>query len=247
MKTKKQSLSPLFDAALSVKGHCKSLNEDAFKVTPDEGLWVIADGMGGHEGGEIASQFAVDYITKAILNGENLVTSIALAHEEIYELAKTNEGKMGMATTIVVAKIVGNQFEIAWVGDSRAYLFKKGQLTQLTHDHSLVQKLIDKGEINEQQAKIHPQRNFVSQALGGKNKLKIDTIKGSLDKGILLLCTDGLSSELDNHKISSILAKPKDLTWKANELIKSVLALKASDNITALVIHANSDIKCRFL
>ena len=242
MKIKKQSSSLFFDAALSVKGHRKNLNEDAFKASPNEGLWVVADGMGGYEGGEIASQFAVDYITKVVLEGENLITSIELAHKEICELAKTTNGKMGMATTVVVAKIVGTEFEIAWVGDSRAYLFKEGQLTQLTHDHSLVQSLIDKGEINEQQAKIHPQRNLVSQALGGKAKLKIDTIKGSLDEGILLLCTDGLSSELNDYRISSILAKPKNLIGKVNELIKSVLALEASDNITVLVIHAKSDL-----
>ena len=240
-KVKKQA-SPLFlDAALSVKGNHKGLNEDAFKVSSKEGLWVIADGMGGYEGGDIASQFAVSYITKSVLEGTDLITGIELAHQGICTLAKTSDGKIGMATTVVVAKIVNTEFEIAWVGDSRAYLFEKGQLKQLSHDHSLVQSLIDKGEINEQQAKIHPQRNLISQALGGKKTLKVDTIKGCLNKGILLLCTDGLSSELNDHKIASILAKPNSLTWKANELIKSVLALEANDNITVLLVQARNN------
>ena len=241
MKIKKQTASLFLEAALSVKGHRKSLNEDAFKASPNEGLWIIADGMGGYEGGEIASQLAVNYITKAVVEGVDLITGIELAHEEICTLAKTSDGKIGMATTVVVAKIVGTQFEIAWVGDSRAYLFKKGQLTQLTHDHSLVQSLIDKGEINKQQAKIHPQRNLVSQALGGKNPLKIDFIKGHLDEGILLLCTDGLSSELNDYKIASILAQPKNMIGKADDLIKSVLALEANDNITVLLIGTKSN------
>ena len=240
MKIKKQSTS-FFMAGLSVKGNRKSSNEDAFKASNNEGLWVVADGMGGYEGGEIASQFAVNIITKAVISGESLIKGIELAHEEICTLAKTDQGKIGMATTVVVAKIVNRQFEIAWVGDSRAYLFKNDQLKQLSHDHSFIQALIDKGEINEQQAKIHPQRNLVSQALGGKKTLKVDTIKGCLNKGILLLCTDGLSSELNDNKISSILAKPNSLTWKANELIKSVLALEANDNITVLLVQARNN------
>jgi len=241
MKIKEQPSSLFFDAALSVKGNYKSLNEDAFKASPNEGLWIISDGMGGYEGGDIASQFAVDCVTKAVIEGADLKTGIELAHQGICALAKTSDGKIGMATTIVAAKIVDTAFEIAWVGDSRAYLFKNGQLKQLSHDHSLVQDLIDKGEINKQQAKIHPQRNLVNQALGGKKMLKIDTVKGCLNKGILLLCTDGLSSELNEDQISSILAKPKSLTWKANELIKAVLALKGDDNITVLLVHIKSD------
>ncbi len=240
MKIKKQPLSSFLDVALSVKGNHKSLNEDAFKAMPDEGLWVIADGMGGYEGGEIASQFAVDYMTKVIIDGASLITGIERTHKKICELAKTDNGKKGMATTVVVAKIVNTTFEIAWVGDSRAYLFEKGQLKQLTHDHSLVQSLIDKGEINKQQARIHPERNLISQALGGKAKLKIDTIKGCLGEGILLLCTDGLSSELSDHRISSILAKPKNLIGKVDELITSVLALEGNDNITVLLIQAKN-------
>ncbi|MCK4493535.1 MAG: serine/threonine-protein phosphatase [Methylococcales bacterium] len=240
MKIKKQSPALFYDASVSVKGHHKPLNEDAFKAIPDKGLWVIADGMGGYDGGKIASKLAVNYITNVVLEGENLVTGIELAHQEICALAKTAYGKIGMATTVVVAKIEDAMFEIAWVGDSRAYLFDNGQLKQLSHDHSLVQALIDSGDINKEQARIHPQRNFVTQALGGKAELKIDTIKGSLGAGILLLCTDGLSSELNDNSIVSILAKSKSLTWKANELISAVLKLKASDNITVLLIQAKN-------
>ncbi len=241
MKTKKQSSISFFDVCLSVKGNHKVLNEDAFKATTDKNLWVIADGMGGYEGGEIASEFAVNYITQSVIEGESLTTAIKQTHQKICELSITNEGKIGMATTVVVAKILNTEFEIAWVGDSRAYLFKNKQLTQLTHDHSLVQELIDQGKISQQQAIIHPQRNLINQALGGAKPLNIGSIKGNLEQGILLLCTDGLSSELNDDKISLILIKSKSLTWKANQLIKSVLALKADDNITVLLIQAKEN------
>ncbi|MDQ7090207.1 MAG: protein phosphatase 2C domain-containing protein [Methylococcales bacterium] len=237
MDDKKLLPSLFIDSALSVTGNHKPLNEDAFKASPNMGLWVVADGMGGYEGGEIASQLAVTHITRVINEGVSLMEGIQQAHDEICQLAKTQKGKKGMATTVVVAKIVENQFEIAWVGDSRAYLFEKGQLKQLTHDHSFIQTLIDSGHISEQQAKIHPQRNLISQALGGNTPLHIDTITGTIADGILLLCSDGLSSELSDSKIAAILAPVNSLSWKADKLVHSVLAREAHDNITVLLIQ----------
>jgi len=234
---KKIVIKSFTDAALSVIGNHKSLNEDAFKASADNGLWVVADGMGGYAGGEIASELAVTHITHAVNSGLSLVDAIKQAHEKIFRLASSLAGKKGMATTVVAVKIVDSTFEIAWVGDSRAYLFEEGQLTQLTHDHSLIQELIDKGNINEQQAKIHPQRHLLSQALGSKTPPKIDCVHGQIEKGILLLCTDGLSSQLSLTRIVTILKKSKPLSWKANKLIKSVLKTNGNDNITALLIQ----------
>ncbi len=237
MDDKKLLPSPFIDSVLSVIGNHKSLNEDAFKASSKNGLWVVADGMGGYEGGEIASQLAVSHITHVVNQGLSLIEAIKQAHDEICQRATTLKGKKGMATTVVAAKIVKTRFEIAWVGDSRAYLFEKGQLTQLTHDHSFIQTLIDSGDINVQQAKIHPQRNLISQALGGNTPLKIDTITGNINEGILLLCSDGLSSELNDDEITATLNTPNTLSWKANKLVQSVLAREASDNITVLLIQ----------
>ncbi|MCK5356522.1 MAG: serine/threonine-protein phosphatase, partial [Methyloprofundus sp.] len=148
-------------------------------------------------------------------------------------------GKIGMATTVVAVQMIANEFEVAWVGDSRAYIFSHQQLTQLSHDHSVVQELIDKGEISKSQARIHPQRHIVSQALGGHNAIRIDVVSGLLNDGVLLLCSDGLSNELTDDKITAILAEPSCLKSKAEKLVASVLALEGVDNITVLLIQKN--------
>lgn len=233
----KLSTAFLNSIGLSDKGNYKSLNEDAFKACPEMGLWIVADGMGGHDGGEIASQLAVEHIAIAIKEGISLIDAIQQGHEKICQFAMTENGKIGMATTVVAVQVIDNEFEVAWVGDSRAYLFSEQQLTQLSRDHSLVQELIDKGEISEGQARIHPQRNLVSQALGGHNAIRVDVVSGLLNDGVLLLCSDGLSNELTNDKITAILAEPTSLKSKAKKLIASVLVLEGVDNITALLVQ----------
>ncbi|NOQ63475.1 MAG: serine/threonine-protein phosphatase [Methyloprofundus sp.] len=225
--------------ALTDKGHYKSINEDAFKACPELGLWIVADGMGGHDGGDIASLLAVNCIATAVQAGKNLSAAIQQAHQEIHQLAITEGGKKGMATTVIAIQFTENKFEIAWVGDSRAYLFKQQQLSQLSHDHTVVQELIDKGDISAAQAKIHPQRHLITQALGGDKDINVERIEGELTEGILLLCSDGLSNELVDAKITSILSGSADLKEKSEKLIASVLALKGVDNITVLLLQKN--------
>ncbi|MCK5697525.1 MAG: serine/threonine-protein phosphatase [Gammaproteobacteria bacterium] len=229
--------SALMSATYSAIGNHKNINEDSIKACPDIGLWLVADGMSGHEGGAIASQFAVNCIESAVSKGVCLVDAIIQAHEGVCQLATSFNGKEGMATTIVAVQIKKTEFEVAWVGDSRAYLFERDTLTQLSHDHTVVQQLIDQGDINEQQARIHPQRNLLRQALGGKTLPQVDSINGQLDKGILLLCTDGLSTELTDDKITSILLQSNDLSWKAENLVNKVLNLEGKDNISVLLIQ----------
>ena len=231
------STVPLGSIGISDKGNHKSLNEDAFKACPEMGLWVLADGMGGHEGGEIASQLAVEQIAIAIKGGASLVDAIQQAHEDICQFAITSNGKIGMATTVVAVQVITNEFEVAWVGDSRAYLFSHQQLTQLSRDHSVVQELIDKGEISEKQARIHPQRHLVNQALGGHKTIHVDAVTGLLNDSVLLLCSDGLSNELTDDKITAILTESSSLKSKAEKLIASALALEGFDNITVLLMQ----------
>lgn len=236
--THKSSISALVTTfSISDKGNHKPLNEDAVIACPEIGLWVVADGMGGHEGGAIASQLAVNYITQAVKNGTSLVDAIEQAHHEITRVASTVNGKVGMGTTVVATQLIGNEFKIAWVGDSRAYLFDHTTLTQLTHDHTIIQELIDKGEINESQSKIHPQRHIISQALGGNKDIHVDFVTGLLNNNILMLCSDGLSNELTNEKIITILSDSCCLKDKAKKLIESVLLLKGADNITASLLQ----------
>lgn len=225
-------------AGLSDKGNRRNINEDAFKACPEIGLWIVADGMGGHEGGDIASQLAVKNVGDAVKNGFSLEEAIQQVHVDILQLSSSGNGKIGMGTTIVAAQIIGTDFKIAWVGDSRAYLFDDSQLTQLSRDHTLVQQLIDSGEISEAQSRIHPQRNVINQALGGyeSGKREIGIATGKLNKGILLLCSDGLSGELMDDKINTVLSEKGSLEMKAKKLIASVLALEGFDNITVLLI-----------
>jgi len=227
------------EAGLSDKGHYKNINEDAFKACPEIGLWIVADGMGGHSSGDVASQLAVDYISAAVNEGASLEAAIQQAHIEISSVA--HQDNKGMGTTVVAAQIIDGLFEVAWVGDSRAYLFLEQKLIQISKDHSLVQELIDRGEITEGQARIHPQRNVISQVLGGGHhvkRLSVGVAVGELKDGILLLCSDGLSGELRDERIAKILAETQSLEAASEKLIASVLALKGLDNITVLLIQA---------
>ena len=226
-------------AGLSDKGNYRKVNEDAFKACPEIGLWIVADGMGGHNSGDVASQLAVEKISAAVNDGASLETAIQQAHTEIS--AVVNQDNKGMGTTVVAAQIIDGFFEVAWVGDSRAYLFSEQKLTQISKDHSLVQELIDCGEITEGQARIHPQRNVISQVLGGGHRvenLSVGIATGALKDGVLLLCSDGLSGELRDERIAAILAEITTLEASCEKLIASALALKGVDNMTVLLIQA---------
>jgi len=229
---------PFSCAAASHKGNHKQYNEDAYNFCSESQIWVVADGMGGYEGGEVASQIAVEQIVCKVKEKINLVDAIQLAHEDICKTAKTPQGKVNMGATIVATQIIGDEFKVAWVGDSRAYLFRNQQLQLLSKDHTLVQEFLDSGEINKEQAKIHPQRNIIKQALGGSS-INPSEVKGIIGDGMLLLCTDGLNDELSDTKIKTILMQDSSLQSKANALINTVLSLAGFDNITVLLVQGN--------
>lgn len=221
-------------------GLVRELNEDNFLALPECGLWVIADGMGGYEAGEIASELAVLTMTRTIKQNMSLVAAIETAHRAIQSAALQGEGAANMGTTIVAAKLDGLHYEIAWVGDSRAYLWN-GCLQQLTKDHSLVQLLLTAGLITESEMTTHPSRNIISQALGtgsvtGKT-LKIDTVLGDLgDKDILLLCSDGLNTLVSDNDIAAILSESTNNQTKVDKLIDAALTAGGTDNVTVIVI-----------
>jgi protein phosphatase len=221
-------------------GLVRELNEDNFLALPECGLWVIADGMGGYEAGEIASELAVLTMTRTIKQNMSLVAAIETAHRAIQSAALQGEGAADMGTTIVVAKLDGLHYEIAWVGDSRAYLWN-GCLQQLTKDHLLAQLLLAADLITESEMATHPSRNIISQALGtgsvtGKT-LKIDTVLGDLgDKDILLLCSDGLNTLVSDNDIAAILSEPTSNQTKVDKLIDAALTAGGTDNVTVIVI-----------
>ena len=221
-------------------GWVRELNEDNHIALPKLGLWTLADGMGGHQAGEVASRIAVREIARSIEQGMTLPKTIETAHRAIQTAVLQGEGAADMGSTVVAAKLEGLRYEIAWVGDSRAYLWD-GSLHQLTTDHSYVQLLLKAGLISESDIPNHPSRNIITQALGvggvGNTNIKVDLVLGELKKNdTLLLCTDGLNGEVSDDNIASILAEITDSQVRVDRLIAAALEAGGKDNVTVIVI-----------
>jgi len=229
-------------AAATHVGNVRDHNEDTYVADENIGLWLIADGMGGHAGGEIASAIAGDVISRGIEQGMTLKDAIQKAHEAILEAVNNGEGKYGMGTTIVAVHMSDDRkYEIAWAGDSRAYLWDEG-LKQITKDHSYVQTLVDLGKILPEEARWHPQKNIITQNLGSEfiNTVMADVIQGELKPGQrLLLCSDGLNDELDDRAIADIIRAGGKDQEIVDTLIDTVLGGTARDNVTVALISAS--------
>ncbi len=226
-------------ACRSDVGNKRFLNEDSFIDRPDLGLWVVADGMGGCEGGEIASRIAVSHIPVQVEQGFSLQEAIYSAHEELLDAASLGLGNKGMGTTVVALKVDDDHYQVAWVGDSRAYLWQDKQLIQLTHDHSVVQDLVDCGQITKEEAIDHPDRNIITQALGSSplQRLNVDSVSGRLNKRqLILLCSDGLTSEVQDAEINKLLDSPVSEEEKIDVLVEAALEQGGNDNITVIIV-----------
>jgi PPM family protein phosphatase len=228
---------------LSHVGLRRALNEDTYYGDSELGLWLVADGTGGHAGGEVASALARETIVREIRDGKSLGQAIRLADEEIIRTSRRRNDSLPMGTTVVAARVQGNRFEVAWVGDSRAYLWRDGQLAQLSQDHSYVQELIAQGALTSEQARSHPHRNVVTQALGvtDPNQLNVETLTGELRPGMqLLLCSDGLTEEVDDRGIADTLRQDD---CSAQELVDTLIAAAldggGSDNVTAILVRCH--------
>ena len=239
-----------------VTGHCRTHvgkvrdhNEDHFFEDPCRGLWIIADGMGGHESGEVASELACHEIPDLIAKGESAANAIRLTHHRIKQApAERQLGTAGMGTTVVLAQFNQHHFTLNWVGDSRAYLYADGTLSQLTRDHSYVQHLLDMGAITAEEALIHPERNIITQSLGSDSvsEVKVDEVSGVLHHGEkLMLCSDGLTGEVTDEDIQAILMAETDSATAVNQLIEAANHNGGSDNITIAIIDASSTAPAR--
>ena len=226
---------------LSHVGLRRELNEDTYYGDAELGLWLVADGMGGHDSGEIASALARDSVVREVRAGRALSDAIRRANEEIIRQSRQRNESMPMGTTIVAVRMNPNsRFELAWVGDSRAYLWN-GKLQQVSSDHSYVQELIDQGQLTADQARSHPYRNVVTKALGvtEPDKLGIETVTGELRPGMaILLCSDGLTEEVDDGLIAATLAQ-KDISAQecVDHLVAAALDGGGSDNVTAVLLR----------
>ena len=232
-------------------GKIRDNNQDAYYISQkgDSFLFIIADGMGGHKAGEIASKMAIDIISNSL---ESLLTdstvgdkeiqdkirsSIYEANDKIYRKSMEDEKFSGMGTTVTLAYAMDRNIFIGHAGDSRAYLFRDGILSQITKDHSLVEELIRNGSISVEEAKHHPQRNIITRAVGTSKEIKADLMVESKNKDdILLLCTDGLTNMLDDDEIKDSLIINKDIQKACEELIKLSNDKGGFDNITILAV-----------
>lgn len=224
-------------AAQSVAGRVRGHNEDAVLCLPELGLWAVADGMGGHECGEVASALALDTLRQSVVAGSSLESSIHAAHQAILA-AVQDEGGRRMGSTVVAVRFVDADYQVAWIGDSRAYRISLDGIERLTRDHSWVQAMIDAGELSLDEARQHPRRNIVTQCLGqGEQELEVGCVQGSLAPGeLLLLCSDGLTGELTDEQIQEVCAGAATLDELVEELIGLANQLGGKDNISCIVL-----------
>lgn len=232
-------------AQLSDIGCARETNEDALSVLPEQQIFVLADGMGGHNAGEIASQMACRLIPRFLQEKSTeagdprqiLEDCIQQTHRAIYQESESNTEYKGMGTTVEVAWLKGRSLFWAHVGDSRIYLFRKDQLTQLTEDHSLVNDYLKKGIMTEEQARNTPMRNVILQAVGAADKIKVQTGCVDWESGdIFLLCSDGLSDIVEDEEIKMILSGASDPESCARNLIERAKNLGAPDNVSVVLL-----------
>lgn len=235
-------------AAVSHVGRVRKVNQDRYLVKEEEsGTYVIlvADGMGGHVAGEVASELAVTSIWDALEHNigledskARLIQAIESANDKIYKEAAENSLYTGMGTTIVAVLATQETLWIAHVGDSRAYLLQPpAVLTQLTEDHSLVNELIRRGQIQPEEAETHPQRHMLTRALGTSPAVTVECREWPWrSRDLLLVCTDGLTTHMTEEQIVAILTSDRELSDQVDALLHSALDEGGHDNITMVVL-----------
>ncbi|MEX1033312.1 MAG: protein phosphatase 2C domain-containing protein [Cellvibrionaceae bacterium] len=240
-------------SAATDKGLLRGNNEDSYLSIPERGLWLVADGMGGHEAGEVASAIVVETIQKSTERGNDLVDSIQQAHESVLSAVEEGVGAAGMGSTVVALLSDEHEYQVAWVGDSRAYLWDPdstgGTLEQISTDHSYVQLLLASGAIAEDEAATHPDKNVITQCIGSQDAghIRVDSVKGLWrQKQWILLCSDGLTDELSNEMIAQILCDSRSVRDAVNKLVKQALARGGRDNITVQIIESPLNRLSRF-
>ena len=241
---------PILTSGRTDRGKVRQANEDFLGTFPERSLFIVADGMGGHKAGNVASRLAVETIVQAVQGlktpAENrfeqishyLDTAIQKANLKIFQEGVRNSDWSGMGTTVVVAWLHGNNASIGFVGDSRAYLLRKNNLRQVTTDHTVVHEYVIKGLIQPEEAERHPMKHVLSRALGTQEAVETDILNLPLFPGdILLLCSDGLTNMLTKDEMESILTGPGDLDDKSGDMIRVANEKGGKDNITLILVQ----------
>jgi serine/threonine protein phosphatase PrpC len=222
-------------------GQVREGNEDSYLVV--EPLYAVADGMGGHRGGEVASSLALETVQGMFERREgSLAEQVAEANRAVFDRSQNDRKVSGMGTTLTAAQVDGNRVHLVHVGDSRAYLLRGGELTQVTEDHTLVHRMVMEGEISEEEAETHPHRSILTRALGVDQNIQVD--EGDLEVAPgdrLLLCTDGLTGMVPEEQIREILLESLDPQEAVDKLVKVANRAGGIDNITALILDFAND------
>ena len=230
-------------AALSDVGRVRTHNEDSVLAQPP--LFVVADGLGGHEAGEVASSIAIETIRDHAPrrpDAKALARAVKAANREVIRSAREGYGKQGMGTTMTAAIVEGTHIAIAHIGDSRAYLLRSGQLEQITEDHSMVADMIRRGQLTEAEARYHPNRSVITRALGTDPAVVADTYEltaGSGDR--LLLCSDGLTGMLEDAMIAETLATYSDPAEAARALVDAANDAGGHDNVSVVIVDVGGE------
>ncbi len=222
-------------------GAVRKANEDSFLIDEGKKVFAVADGMGGHENGKLASNLAIDVFTSAlaeftaITEAEELARMVAQANEAVYRYQEDIAGKI-MGTTFTVAAIDGDRLHIAHIGDSRAYRIRQGAIEQLTNDHSYLAELVRLGEVERAALEQNSRKNVLLKALGPEPVVEAQLLTESWQAGdTLLLCTDGLYNALSDAEICRIIASCNDLQQAADRLVAAALISNGADNMTVVL------------
>ena len=238
-------------AALSDKGIIREQNEDFWNIVLDNKgnpiAFIIADGMGGHKAGDVASRMAVEIISQEIYRGFEAINSsttigflekaVNLANDEIYKYALLNLNGTGIGTTLTLGLIHSGKITIAHIGDSRFYMVRGGTIQSMTRDHSFVGELVEKGVLDQEEARNHPLRNQITRALGYEKNIEIDFYNIDVKKGdMYLFCTDGLTVKVSSDELLTMLEQEKDLNVILKNMVELANQRGGDDNITAIIV-----------
>jgi protein phosphatase len=228
-------------AGVTDVGRVREGNEDDFVDQADRlGLVAVADGMGGHRAGEVASATALEALRAAVASGQSLRDAIEGANDAVIEKSESDQELHGMGTTLTAGMLGSDGYlVVGHVGDSRAYLVRDGELTQITDDHSLVEEMVRGGELTREQAEVHPRRSVITRALGIDAQVEVDEYPIELHPGDrILFCSDGLTTMVRPDEIASILSREHDPKRAAQLLVDAANAAGGEDNITAVIVEA---------
>ena len=223
-------------------GKARKLNEDSMLVRPDVGMWAVADGMGGHEAGDVASQMVVSTLNEIQLGSSlekyinDIEDALVNVNKKLIEIAHQGEKPTTCGSTVVVMLAYEKYCAFLWAGDSRLYRIRDNKIIQLTTDHSQVQLYVEQGLISKDEAESHPHANMITRAVGATEEFVLDVDMQEMNEGDrYLLCSDGLTKHIPDLDFEKMLAKG-DVEKKCNELIDLTLARGAKDNVTAVLV-----------